>query len=66
MTEIKAIESGQKDALLRRANIKKTYIYIFFLSIRIMDHKFSINPKLLKFEICLQARTKKDSMFSKI
>jgi hypothetical protein len=27
VTEIKAIESGQKDALLRRANIKKIYIY---------------------------------------
>ncbi len=26
MTEIQAIESGQKDALLRRANIKKNYI----------------------------------------
>jgi hypothetical protein len=30
MTEIKAIESGQKDALLRRANIKKKTILIWY------------------------------------
>jgi hypothetical protein len=32
MTEIKAIEIGQKDALLRRANIKKN---IYYLSIQV-------------------------------
>ena len=65
MTEIKTIEDGQKDALFRRANIKKNWLYNYSVEyvVQYNSSNYSLLVKTIVYPIQLKIFHKEFRLF---